>query len=46
MTLPSKRFQSPPPHITRADTPLDVLLQQIADNQPDTTTDLPSEETP
>ena len=39
-----KAFQSPPPHITRADVPLPVLLQRIADNQPDTTPDQPSEE--
>lgn len=39
-----KAFQSPPPRPADVDVPLDVLLQRIADNQPDTTPDLPSEE--
>lgn len=40
-----KPFQSPPPRPADVDVPLDVLLQRIADSKPDTTTDLPSEET-
>lgn len=40
-----KPFQSPPPRIERADVPLPVLLQRIADSKPDTTTRPTPEET-